>query len=244
MTSLFRSLVGVLVLAVSLASCKSTSSSGATANDRWVFAFLVSGPNAASTPAAERDKLQGEHMANIGRLANEDKLVVAGPFGEERPAAELRGIFIFDTRDVAQAREWTNTDPAVKAGVLAMELAPLHSAAPLRHSLELYREREAAAKAEGRKFKMEESIRPYVMLLAQDARAADKALASLRKQQKVVMEGRLDDSPRGKWLVVLDAPDVASATEMLGDDRKALGEHTLSSWWASMTLAAMNEPAK
>lgn len=239
MTSILR----LFLCALALASCKSTSSSSSAANDRWVFAFLVSGPNAASTPAAERQKIQGEHLANIGRLANEDKLVVAGPFGNERPTPELRGVFIFDTRDVAQAREWTNTDPAVKAGVLAMELAPLKTSAPLRRSVELYREREAAAKAEGREFKMESSIRPYVMLLAQDANAADAALAGLRKQQKIVMEGRLDDSPRGKWLVVLDAPDVASASEMLGEKRKALGEHTLSSWWASMTLAAMNEPA-
>lgn len=245
MNSISRRLALALLGTIALVSCTSSGSTRAASSGsdgRWVFAFLTSGANAASKTPEERQAIQAAHMANIGKLADEKKLIVAGPFGKERPAPELRGVFVFDTADVEDARAWTNTDPAVQAGVLAMELAPLATDAPLLRSLALYKEREAAAKAEGRELRLEDSIRPYVMLLVQDPRAADAAVAELRAQKKLVLDGTLSDSPRGKRLVVFDAPDVASGKEALGRHAESLGEHTLSQWYASVTLREMNEP--
>jgi uncharacterized protein YciI len=244
MNSMLRFVALAVALSLSLTSCRSTGSSGARSNDRWVLVFLVTGPEVTNKSATEHQELQTAHLANIGKLADEDKLVVAGPFVKARPWPEARGIFILDTREISQAREWTSSDPMVQAGVLRMELAPLESSAPLRRSLELYREREAAAKAEGRTLKLEETVRPYVMLLAQDAAAAEKAVAALRRDRKVVMEGRLEGSPRGKYVVVIDAPDVPTVEEALGRERDTLGDHTLASWYASLTLKEMNEPGR
>jgi uncharacterized protein len=85
------------------------------------LAFLVRGDKwtPEKTPATE--ELQKAHMANITRLAEMKKLVVAGPFGDNGP---LRGIFVFKVDSLAEARALTETDPAVKAGRLALDLHP------------------------------------------------------------------------------------------------------------------------
>jgi len=93
----------------------------------YVMAFLKAGPNRDqdSTTAAE---IQKAHMANIKRLAEEGKLVVAGPFEDD---GELRGIFIFDVATVDEAKTLTATDPAVQAGRLIMELHPWYGSAAM-----------------------------------------------------------------------------------------------------------------
>lgn len=71
------------------------------------------------TPATEQ--LQKAHLANINRLAAMKKLVVAGPFGDD---GQLRGIFVFKVASIDEARALTETDPAVQAGRLAIDLHP------------------------------------------------------------------------------------------------------------------------
>ncbi len=71
------------------------------------------------TPATE--ELQKAHLANIHRLADMKKLVVAGPFGDD---GTLRGIFVFKVASIDEARALTETDPAVQAGRLAIDIHP------------------------------------------------------------------------------------------------------------------------
>lgn len=101
---------------------------------RYVIALLKAGPNRDqdSTTAAE---LQEAHMENIRRLAQEGKLLLAGPFLDD---GELRGIYLFDVATVEEARELTATDPAIRAGRLQMELHPWYGSAALRQVNEIH----------------------------------------------------------------------------------------------------------
>jgi len=94
---------------------------------KYVIAFLKKGPNRIkdSIKAAE---LQKAHMTNIGRLAKEGKLAIAGPFLGN---SELRGIYIFNVETVEEAQKLTATDPAIQAGSLVMELHPWYGSAAL-----------------------------------------------------------------------------------------------------------------
>jgi len=77
----------------------------------YVMVILVTGKTTI-TEKAKRDSLFAGHMGNMGRLAQEGKLVMAGPFGKND--IQYRGVFIFDTPNVEDAKKWTATDPAVQ----------------------------------------------------------------------------------------------------------------------------------
>lgn len=85
------------------------------------LAFLVRGEKWTPERTPQTEEIQKGHMANIMRLAEMKKLVVAGPFGDD---GTLRGIFVFRVDTLEEARALTLTDPAVKAGRLALELHP------------------------------------------------------------------------------------------------------------------------
>ena len=57
--------------------------------------------------------------ADLGRLSDEGKLLLAGPF---YGGSDLKGIYIFDVKTIAEAELLTKTDPAIQAGSLIMEL--------------------------------------------------------------------------------------------------------------------------
>lgn len=93
----------------------------------YVMAFLKMGPN-RPTEKYVIDSLQSAHMANISKLADEGKLVLAGPFLSND---SLRGIYIFNTTSIEEAKSWTSTDPAIIYGSLEMELKPWYGSAAL-----------------------------------------------------------------------------------------------------------------
>ncbi len=93
----------------------------------YVMAFLKSGPN-RSADSLERTRLQRAHLDNITRLAEEGKLVLAGPFLGD---GEVRGIYIFDVPTLEEAEALTHSDPAIQAGSLIMELHPWYGSAAL-----------------------------------------------------------------------------------------------------------------
>jgi uncharacterized protein YciI len=85
------------------------------------LAFLVRGEKWTPESTPQTEEIQNGHMANIRRLAAMKKLVVAGPFGDD---GTLRGIFVFRVDTLEEAHALTLTDPAVKAGRLALDLHP------------------------------------------------------------------------------------------------------------------------
>lgn len=94
----------------------------------YVMAILKAGPNQDQTPE-EAAKLQQAHMENIGRMAKSGDLVVAGPFAKNELG--FRGIYVFNVKTIEEAKSLTESDPAIQAGRLAMELIPWYSSAAL-----------------------------------------------------------------------------------------------------------------
>ncbi len=89
--------------------------------EKVYFGFLKRGPNRkegdGKTP--EVQELQKAHLANINRLAETKKLVVAGPFGDN---SDYRGIFVFRVGSLKEAQDLAATDPMIKIDRLRLEL--------------------------------------------------------------------------------------------------------------------------
>ncbi len=94
----------------------------------YVLVILKTGSN--KTKKKELiDSLFAGHLKNIGRLADEGKLVVAGPLGKN--AKTYRGIFILNVKTIDEAKTLLQTDPAVKAKLLDAELYEWYGSAAL-----------------------------------------------------------------------------------------------------------------
>lgn len=104
---------------------------------RYVLAILKTGPNDASVKGKERDDAFKGHMANIGRLADEGKLAVAGPFMKNDRT--YRGLFIFNVETVEEAEKLVMTDPAVRAGIFVFEMTPWYGSASLMATPEIHK---------------------------------------------------------------------------------------------------------
>ncbi|MFN2531399.1 MAG: YciI family protein [Pyrinomonadaceae bacterium] len=85
------------------------------------FAFLKRGPKWTREVTPETKALLDGHMANIKRLAETKKLVVAGPFGDD---SGLAGIFVFRVDSLEEAKALAASDPAVQAGRFLIEVHP------------------------------------------------------------------------------------------------------------------------
>jgi len=101
----------------------------------YVMAFLKKGPN-RNQDSATAEKLQSAHMANIKRMADEGKLCVAGPFMDD---TDIRGIYIFNVGTIEEAKKLTESDPAIQAGRLIMELHPWYGSAALMKVTEIHK---------------------------------------------------------------------------------------------------------
>lgn len=86
----------------------------------YVLCILKTGPKDGEIKGQERKDIFAGHFANIGRLADEGKLAVAGPF--EDNAKGYRGLYIFNVATLEDAEKLVVLDPAVKAGVFVPDL--------------------------------------------------------------------------------------------------------------------------
>lgn len=91
--------------------------------EKIYFGFLKRGPNRkegdGNTP--EIQELQKAHIANIVRLADMKKMIMAGPFGDD---GDLRGIFVFRVASMKEAQDLAATDPMIKIDRLRIDLHP------------------------------------------------------------------------------------------------------------------------
>ena len=109
----------------------------------YVLAFLKKGTANITDKAKSNELLMG-HMKNIGKLAEEGKMVVAGPMMDD---TGLEGIFIFNVKTVAEAEALSQSDPAVKAGLFAMEYHPWYATAALMEVVRIHKTLEKKKRA-------------------------------------------------------------------------------------------------
>ena len=203
------------------AACRTTSPQPRELRE-FTLCHLVTGPRSAEIEKEESDRVFAGHMQNIGRLAADHSLLVAGPFGDPRSDANHRGIFVFDTPDPKVAESWTATDPAIQAGALGMELVRFTTEAPLDRFPEIY---EAYMEERG---DAGDEMKTFVIATTADEQAGRRAVESLG--ERCVISGTTDD-PDMRWFLVVDHATPAEAAAVLDEDVFAL-----SSWWSSASL--------
>jgi len=201
---------------------------------------IKTGPKSGKLSKEDDARAFEGHFANMGRMAGERQLVVAGPYGEKRHDPALRGLFVLASADRAEATGWASTDPTTQAGVFVLEYHALTTRAPLEAALERDLAWRAELKAAGKTPAPAEGARPYVLLTAEKGELAERELTPLLSPEGgVYLVGRLDGT---RALALLDAKDLAEARERFAPQLEVLGACQLDEWFASNQLARMVEP--
>jgi uncharacterized protein YciI len=84
----------------------------------YSIVFLNKKSDAEILSKEQSAKIMEGHMANIGRLHEDGKLLAAGPFHGGG------GIFILSTTSTEEAKQWLSTDPGVQANRWNVEILP------------------------------------------------------------------------------------------------------------------------
>ena len=83
----------------------------------YVLVVLKNGPT--RMPAGpERDAMFKGHFANMQRLSDEGKLMLAGPLDG---LDGWRGLFVYAVTDIEEAKKLTATDPVIVKGEMVAE---------------------------------------------------------------------------------------------------------------------------
>jgi uncharacterized protein YciI len=99
----------------------------------YVLVILKTG-SAVVTDQARRDSLFAGHMANINRLGQQKKLVVAGPL--EKNEKTYRGIFILDVKSFDEANQLLAGDPTIREKIFDVEMFNWYGSAALPEYLD------------------------------------------------------------------------------------------------------------
>src|SRR5690606_16306069 len=95
----------------------------------YFLVILKTGTNTTTDKELISNSFRG-HMDNINRLAEEGKLIVAGPLGKNEN--NYRGIFILNNlKSIEEAKELLQTDLAIKNDLLDYEIFTWYGSAAL-----------------------------------------------------------------------------------------------------------------
>ncbi len=94
----------------------------------YVLVILKTGP-AKIEDKELRDSLFAGHFTTMDMLAEEGKLVAAGPF--DNNDNQYRGLFLYDVRTIGEAEELVKNDPTVTSGIFVTEMYLWYGSAAL-----------------------------------------------------------------------------------------------------------------
>jgi uncharacterized protein YciI len=93
----------------------------------YVLVILKTGPHRVPDGEARTKMFEG-HFANMRRLAAEKKLVTAGPLDG---VDGWRGLFVFATPDIEEAKRMVATDPTIINGEMVAEYHKFYGSAAM-----------------------------------------------------------------------------------------------------------------
>ena len=99
----------------------------------YILVILKTGSNTSEDKEARQKAFQG-HMSNMSSMVEKNQLIVAGPI--EKNEKSYRGIFILNANSFDEAKQILDSDPAIKANYLELELYTWYGSAALSQYLE------------------------------------------------------------------------------------------------------------
>jgi uncharacterized protein len=93
----------------------------------YYMVILKIGPD-RNQDSTETSRIQAAHLANMGKMYDDKKLILAGPFLDD---SQLAGILILNVPTVEEADKLASLDPAVLAGRLIYEVHPWYGPSTL-----------------------------------------------------------------------------------------------------------------
>ena len=163
--------------------------------ERLVLGFLNSGTERRGETPESLEKLQAAHLANLKKLGDEGKLLLAGPFLN---GGAMRGICIFNTSSEKEAQSWMAKDAFVGKGYLKLKtypfLANLDAFATPKEQLDL---------------------KNYCLVLVEKAPGARRASAEKWAQLQEEYVANVKEMAKDK-ILVLDGPVMTTRDRLRG----------------------------
>ena len=89
--------------------------------EKFQLVILRAGDNPPQLSPEQGTDLQRRHLAHMKGLADQGKLVIAGPFSDQQDKS-MRGMCLYRVGSIDEARQLAEQDPAVQAGRLKVEV--------------------------------------------------------------------------------------------------------------------------
>ena len=204
----------------------------------YVFVFLMKGDYVPESEDEGRELMRG-HFDNMTRLAEAGRLLLAGPFGPGSPDPNLRGIFVFDTPDVEEAKELVTSDPAIAAGVF--RAAPLRWAGPAALRRVPGLDDRALAELPPEQRVPGATGRPFVLATCTNHAEANRVAPALRDD--LAFGGPIVGAKDMVWIGAIDAETPEQARDALAAVDADLDSWALLPWFSSRVILDIDLPA-
>jgi uncharacterized protein len=110
------------LLLIALVPLASARADGPVPNmEKYYVVLLERAPNAPKLEEAALEALQAQHIAHLRAMYEAGKMLIAGPFDEQRDP-RMRGMCLYRVATGDEARALAEQDPMVKAGRLQVEV--------------------------------------------------------------------------------------------------------------------------
>lgn len=230
--------LGILAVAALAGMGTPAGAQGRTQSDRsdrsYIFTYLILDAPEKLDQQQMQQAMQG-HFENMGKLAEQGDLLIAGPLAEPRIDPSYRGIFVFSTDDIDQGKTLFNTDPSVQAGVFKPEMYTITCDEPLTDLLRLEKEDERRRLADP-DIPDEWVGRSYILALG-PAEARFELTDAVLIDATMERIGTEHDAPR--QLLWLDATSIEDAKARF--KAADLDEWSLYGWYGTPVIAQLND---